>query len=142
MSGRNFGVSVDRPARFNLTTLEPMLEDVHTRLSGVVIECLPYSDFIRRYDSGGTLFYLDPPYWGSEDDYGKQMFSPKDFERMAEQLSSIGGRFLMSINDVKEIRQIFSGFEIEEVTTTYTVAKTSGPRKPRQELLIANFTPC
>ena len=27
ISGRNFGVSKDRPARFNLTTLEPMLED-------------------------------------------------------------------------------------------------------------------
>ncbi|MEI2687897.1 MAG: DNA adenine methylase [Cypionkella sp.] len=36
-----------RPARFNLTTLEPMLEDLHTRLSGVVIECLDWSDFIR-----------------------------------------------------------------------------------------------
>lgn len=27
VSGRNFGVSKDRPGRFNLTTLEPMLED-------------------------------------------------------------------------------------------------------------------
>lgn len=41
-SGRNFGVSKDRPGRFNLTTLEPMLEDLHARLSGVVIECLDY----------------------------------------------------------------------------------------------------
>lgn len=27
VSGRNFGVAVERPARFNLTTLEPMLEE-------------------------------------------------------------------------------------------------------------------
>jgi DNA adenine methylase len=40
VSGRNFGVSKDRPGRFNLTTLEPMLEDLHSRLAGVVIECL------------------------------------------------------------------------------------------------------
>jgi DNA adenine methylase len=35
-----------------------------------VIECLPWSDFVARYDSPTTLFYLDPPYWGSETDYG------------------------------------------------------------------------
>ena len=71
VSGRNFGVARDRPARFNLTTLEPMLEDLHARLAGVVIECLPWADFLHRYDGPGTLFYLDPPYWGSEGSYGK-----------------------------------------------------------------------
>ena len=50
VSGRNFGVSPDRPGRFDVTKLSSMLEDLHTRLSGVVIECLPYNKFIRRYD--------------------------------------------------------------------------------------------
>ena len=43
VSGRNFGVAPERPARFNLTTREPMLEDLHSRLSGVVIECLDFA---------------------------------------------------------------------------------------------------
>lgn len=51
-----FGVSKDRPARFNLTTLEPMLEDLHARLSGVVIECLDYAAFIDRYDGPKHCF--------------------------------------------------------------------------------------
>jgi hypothetical protein len=38
-----------------------MLEDLHERISGVIIECLPYQDFIARYDRPETLFYLDPP---------------------------------------------------------------------------------
>ena len=68
VSSRNFGVSKDRPGRFNLTTLEPMLED---RLSGVVIECPDYSDFILRYDGAGTLLYLNPPYRRCADDPGQ-----------------------------------------------------------------------
>ena len=137
VSGRNFGVSKDRPGRFNLITLEPMLEDLHTRLAGVVIECLDWSDFVRRYDGAGTLFYLDLPYWGCEDDYGKAMFTRDDFVRMADVLSRLQGRFLLSINDVPEIRDLFAWAKIEEVTTTYTIGNHSDRGSARAELLIS-----
>lgn len=139
VSGRNFGVSKDRPGRFNLTALEPMLEDVHSRLSGVIVERLDYTAVIDRYDGAETLFYLDPPYWGCETDYGKEMFDRDDHDRMAQSLGQIRGRFLLSINDVPEIREIFRAFEIAEVRTTYTIAKQTGGRSARAELLISNF---
>jgi len=138
--GRNFGVSRDRPARFNLTTLEPMLEDVHTRLAGVVIECLDWSEFIRRYDGPGTLFYLDPLYLGCEDDYGKAMFERGDFERLADRLAMIEGRFVMSINDVPEVREVFGAFEMTEVRTTYSIGARNDQGGARGELLVANFS--
>ncbi|EEE37396.1 D12 class N6 adenine-specific DNA methyltransferase [Rhodobacteraceae bacterium KLH11] len=140
VSGRNFGVSKDRPGRFNLTTLEPMLEDLHSRMAGVVIECLDYAEFIWRYDGSATLFYLDPPYWGSEGDYGKEMFARDEFDRMAAQLSGIKGKFLMSINDVSEIHEIFGSFNLRQVATTYSVSKVSEGRGQRAELLISNFS--
>ena len=141
VSGRNFGVDKTRSARFNLTTLEPMLEDLHSRLAGVVIECLDWSDFIPRYDAGGTLFYLDPPYWGCEDDYGKAMFARADFARLAQLLAGIKGRFIMSLNDLPEVRQTFAGFDLTEVRTTYTIsAARNDPAGGRAELLISNWT--
>ncbi len=139
VSGRNFGVSKDRPGRFNLTTLEPMLEDLHSRLAGVVIECLDWQECLARYDGPGTLFYLDPPYWGCETDYGKAIFDRSDFARIAQQLGACQGRFVMSINDVPEIRQIFGAFAIEEVATTYTIAAKAGAGKPVGELLISRL---
>lgn len=139
VSGRNFGVSPDRPARFNLTTLEPMLEEVHERLGGVVIECLPYADFIDRYDRTGTLFYLDPPYWGSENDYGKAMFSPGDFDRLAAQLRGLKGKALMSINDVPEIRARFDGLHMTGVETSYTIGRQASRRGKARELLVSTF---
>ena len=139
VSGRNFGVSKDRPARFNLTTLEPMLEDLHSRLSGVVIECLDYGEFIPRYDSRQTLFYLDPPYWGCESDYGKEVFSRADFTHLAEVLGAIKGRFIMSLNDVEGVRETFGWFHISPIKTTYTIASKSEARGERGEVLIANY---
>ena len=60
--GRTFGVSTERPARFDVNKLAAILEDVHTRLSSVIIENLRYEKFISKYDIDYTLFYLDPPY--------------------------------------------------------------------------------
>lgn len=139
VSGRNFGVSRDRPARFNLTTLEPMLEDLHTRLAGVIIECLDWSAFIPRYDGPGTLFYLDPPYWGCEGDYGKDMFGREQFQRMAEVLAGIQGRFLLSLNDVPEVRATFAPFQLAPVITNYSIGNHAGAGQARSELLISNF---
>jgi len=139
VSGRNFGVSVHRPARFNLSSLEPMLDEVHSRLSGVVIECLDYSAFLDRYDTADTLFYLDPPYWGCESDYGKALFTRDDFSRLADQLRGLSGRWILSINDVPQIRALFAWATIEEVTTTYTISNHAGSRGGRSELLISSL---
>ena len=135
-TGRTFGVSYDRPARFDVTRLGPMLEDLHERLSGVVIECLPWPAFIDRYDRLGTLFYVDPPYWGNETDYGKGLFAREDFALLAARLARLQGRFILSLNDVPEVRELFSGFTIEPVTTTYTVAGGSSAKRAPELIII------
>lgn len=135
VTGRNFGVSPDLRSRFDITRLVPMLDALHERLAGVVIERLPYAEFIRRYDRPATLFYLDPPYWGSESEYGPT-FGRDDFEALQEQLRGLSGRFMMSINDVPEIREMFSGFDIEAVKTTYSVARKASKTAGRAGELI------
>ncbi|WP_245503157.1 DNA adenine methylase [Rhizobium ruizarguesonis] len=93
VSGQNFGVNTTGGARFNLTRLAPLLEDVHERLAGVVIENLDWLKFVDRYDRPGTLFYLDPPYFGSEDDYGASLFGRDQFEALAARLRQVKGGF-------------------------------------------------
>ena len=121
VAGRNFGVSTTGGARFDMTKLPGILEAVHERLAGVVIERLPWAEFIRRYDRDGTLFYLDPPYWGCEGDYGPGMFVRDEFVPMAEVLRGMRGRFVLSINDKPEVRAVFAGFDIEAVKVRYQV---------------------
>jgi DNA adenine methylase len=109
VNGRHFDVDRTQGARFNATKLEPMLADIHERLAGVVIEQLGYAEFIRRYDRAGMLFYLDPPYWGCEDDYGQDVFGRADFAALADQLAGIKGKFLLSINDTPDAREVLPG---------------------------------
>ena len=138
--GQNFGVGIERPARFNLTTLEPDLEALHARLSGVTIMNQDYAAFIDRLDRPGTLFYLDPPYYGNEGDYGRDLFSRARFEEMADQLRRLKGRFLLSLNDHPDVRSIFARFQLTEVQTTYSVgSKKTVQDTRRSELIIANW---
>ena len=137
VAGRHFGVDKTQGARFNVTKLEPMLADIHERLAGVVIERLDFGAFIQRYDRAGMLFYLDPPYWGCETDYGQDVFGRADFERLASLLAGIKGRFLLSINDTDGVRAAFAAFQMAEVTTTYTVG--AGGSSKAAELIISNF---
>ncbi|WP_086733847.1 DNA adenine methylase [Erythrobacter colymbi] len=132
--GRSFGIDYQRP-RWSLSKLEPMLEAVHERLEDVLIECLDFGTCIERYDSRpGTLFYCDPPYWGHTDDYGKDIFSEADFGRLRRLLGGLQGHFILSLNDRPEVREMFAGFEMEEVSLHYGAG---GGQRPAKELIIS-----
>lgn len=132
-----FGVSLTGKAnRFNVECLITQIQELHKRLVGVYIECLPYEQFIKVYDRTETLFYLDPPYWNNENYYGKGIFSKADYNNLATILKVIKGKYIMSLNDVPQIREIFKGFYIKEVQTRYTMRQLKKPLV--SELLISN----
>jgi DNA adenine methylase len=137
VAGRTFGVDPASRGGFDITRLVPQLEALHLRLAGVVIERLPWAELLRRYNKPATLFYLDPPYWGCEADYGQGVFARADFEAMASALKGLKGRFLLSINDRPEVRQTFAGLPMRPVRTRYSVAG-HGRSKAVEELIIAS----
>ncbi len=130
---QGWGATRTNSARFDLTKLVPMLEDVHERLRCVDIECMAYGDFIAYYDTPGTLFYIDPPYYGNEKDYGDGVFSRADFSLLRNLLDGIKGRFILSINDHPAVREIFSGMAVEEVVLNYRINGVT----PAKELIIS-----
>ncbi|MBF0516929.1 MAG: DNA adenine methylase [Nitrospirae bacterium] len=132
---QTFAVSTVKKSRINLLRLEEELSEIHLRLSRVSIENLPYQKFIEKYDRPHTFFYIDPPYYGCEDYYGKTIFHRDDFMKLRDVLSSIQGKFIMSINNVAEIRRLYSGFTIEDVETAYHVSQ----KRKVVELLIRNY---
>ncbi|KJR41533.1 site-specific DNA methylase [Candidatus Magnetoovum chiemensis] len=133
-----FSISTMRKSNFNLLRVEEELSEAHLRLSRVYIENLRYENFIKRFDREHTFFYIDPPYFGCEDYYGEGIFTRDDFAQLKDILSSIQGKFLMSINDVPEIRDLYEDFIIEEIGTTYSVSGAHGKKKVT-ELLIRNY---
>ena len=135
VAGRSFGAAMTGPARFDVTKLAPMLAAAHERLAGVWIECLPWDVFLDRWDRENALFFLDPPYQGSEHYYGRDLFTAADYERLTERLKRLQGRFIMTLNDTPHIRDTFAGFRIEPVAVSYSVGHRNGV--PARELIIS-----
>jgi DNA adenine methylase len=134
----SFSSSTTSAPRLNLLRIEEELSTVHLRLSRVYIENQGYEKIITRFDKPETFFYIDPPYHGCENYYGAGLFSRQDFTRLDELLSNLKGRFMMSINDVVEIRELFKKFKFEQVNTSYS-AGGADKKKRVTELLISNY---
>jgi DNA adenine methylase len=127
--------NVVQPPSFNLENLPELIENAHKRLLRVQIECEPYEEVMRHFDRPTTLFYLDPPYWGRN--LYRHNFGEADFEKLAGQLKQIRGKFVLSLNDVPEVRKLFRDFHIEGVELHYTSQKAAGRRY--KEVVITNF---
>jgi DNA adenine methylase len=134
-----FGISAQRPPRLNLLRIEEDLSMVHLRLARVYIENKPYGEVIACFDKPGTFFYLDPPYYGYEKDYGDGIFFREDFQKLRDILSMIRGKFLLSINDHPKTRELFKEFRISREKTIYTAGYGHSPHKTVTELLISNY---
>jgi DNA adenine methylase len=118
----------------------PAIRGAHRRLRGVVIENKDFEALISLYDKrDGAFFYLDPPYYGTEDYYMDVGFTQADHIRLKNALEGIQGKFLLSYNDDPFIRELYAGYRIESVTRLNNLAQRHDPGAEYPELFIANY---
>lgn len=137
VESQTFGTGTTSTKMLNLLRIEEELSAAHLRLSSVVIEHLDWVACIERYDRPHTLFYCDPPYWGTEG-YGVG-FGLDQYDRMAELLRSMKGKAIVSVNDIPEMRQAFAGLTMRRVAIRYSVGAKGQGRDERGELLVRNW---
>lgn len=113
-------------------------KDYAKRLELVQIECTDALKVIFTRDTPQSFFYIDPPYFNSAmGHYGG--YSYHDFEDLLQLLENIKGKFLLSSYD-SELLQRYTeknGWDSHGIDMTVSVAK--GSRKPKREMLTANY---
>lgn len=121
---------------------KPRIKDIYRdfhvwskRLRGVCIENMDFKKLITAYDHPQTLFYLDPPYIGTESYYQTpQGFHIEQHIELANMLKNIQGKFVLSYNDCEVVRDLYKDFQIIEVSTTYSL--NGANQKQAKELII------
>lgn len=134
VTGQAFGASATRNTTINLLRIEEKLSAAWVRLSRVVIEHMDWQEVIGRYDRTGTLFYLDPPYWKTGG-YGVP-FGLEQYRAMAAFACSMAGKVIISVNDHKDMREVFAGLNVQGVTARYSVGDNG---QKANEIIVRNF---
>jgi len=123
----------------NINVMIEYLNEIQERLCKVVIENRDFENLISIYDRPSTLFYLDPPYYGTEKYYQVQ-FSQDDHERLKASLENIKGKFILSYNDHDYIKNLYKDYIIECVDRNNNLnARYSDSNIKYSELIIKNF---
>lgn len=140
VSEPNFFSHVERQPHLKLgDDLKTVLSAIHQRLQKVNIENRNYDVLIQKMDREDTLFYLDPPYYNCEKYYGKDIFSRDDFIKLRELLKNIKGKFILSLNDIPEVRELFDGFYFHTKQIRWSLNSKAHDENNGKELIITNY---
>jgi len=110
------------------------------RLQDVHIYCANAFDIISAYDSPDTLFYVDPPYFNSHQNYFVN-FSASDYKKILCVLANIRGKFILSgypSHLLKNYSKIFK-WKTEHKVMRLTSALANGNIRNKVEELTWNF---
>lgn len=106
------------------------------------VENMDFQDVVEKYDSPTTYFYMDPPYYKTEDYYSNHIFTIKTHERLATCLKSIKGKFSLSYYDFKELSEWFPKEKYtwkDKAFKKAASAKKDGTQNEGIEILIMNY---
>ena len=119
----------------------PAIDRVAGRLQGVTLEKEDFGVIFQRYDSPTTVFYIDPPYFFTEDYYPGNIFLRSDHQRLATILLNAEGLWLLSYNLCPEVLELYQqpGILIEEVDRINNMAQRYEGGAVYREVLISNY---
>lgn len=107
-----------------------------------VFENMDFEELINKYDGDNSYFYLDPPYWKTENYYSNHDFDRNDHERLANILTKMRGKFSLSYYEFELLSEWFpkNQYLWEEKQFVKAAAASKGKAQNKgTELLILNY---
>lgn len=106
------------------------------------VENMDFKEVVKKYDSPKTYFYMDPPYWKTENYYSNHDFDREDHERLADTLQQIKGKFSLSYYHFSLLEKWFPSDKYKWEQKDFkkaAAAKKDGTQNIGTELLIMNY---
>jgi DNA adenine methylase len=106
------------------------------------VENMDFSEVIEKYDSPTTYFYVDPPYWKTENYYSNHDFDRNDHERLSKSLINMEGKFSLSYYDFELLHEWFPEDQYKWEKKEFAkaaAAKKGAKQNMGEELLIMNY---
>ncbi len=131
-----------RCGKVGMAGVEELIRQAAGRLENVGIENKDFRDLIPLYDRLNTLFYLDPPYYTTEDTYSHvDRFDEQAHLDLHDLALHMEGRCLLSYNGCDFIRDLYSEskFYQYEFVRSNNLKQRYDAGSLFPEMLIANY---
>jgi len=114
------------------------------KLQNVRLTAQDFSEIIHAPALGKkTLLFLDPPYYNAyQENHYVHSFRKSDHLRLAQDLSETKYKFFMTYDDCPEIREMYPGAYIQELSFFYRIDNSgdnNNLRKQGKEIVISNY---
>jgi DNA adenine methylase len=106
------------------------------------VENMDFEDVVNKYDSPTTYFYMDPPYWKTENYYSNHIFTIETHQRLAKSLINMKGKFGLSYYEFDQLHNWFPKESYRWESKSFkkaAAAKKDGTQNDGIELLIMNY---
>lgn len=139
---------VNRAGKFNVpmgSYKNPQIVDKDNlrRVSAILQHAdMQQASFSQIKPKAKDFFYIDPPYHETYAGYSGDGFGDKEHELLANYCHAIdakGGFFMLSNSDTPFVRELYKGYNIEEVSASRSVSCKANQRGKEYELLIRNY---
>lgn len=120
------------------------LAHITSRLQSVQIHTWDFARMIEKYQSPRTLFYVDPPYIGSEQYYevdDTPPFTPEDHQRLAALLNTTSAQVVLSYYDCPELDEYYPYAKWRRLTwkTHKESSRMNASLQTGHEVLLMNY---
>jgi len=144
-----FGATYDSPGGFGASKLSSkalsfankteVLDEFAARFRDVVIENLDWAEVLEKYDGPETVFYLDPPYVGTEDYYRVDDIV---HDELIPRLGSLEGDAIVSYQDLPpQVADVEGLTVLSKAGEKNYIDGRHGGAKETTERLVLNFEP-
>ena len=106
------------------------------------VENMSYEELIPKYDSKDAFFYVDPPYWKTENYYSNHDFDVDDHKKLIDILKNTKGKWALSYYYFDLLEELLPKDKFRWVKREFN--KAAGAQKGKKqnkgvELLIMNY---
>lgn len=124
IGGINQNGNYKMDCRFNKKTLIDQIKKIGTYKNNIKFYNLDAIKFLEKIkEIENTFIFFDPPYYEKGKDLYTNFYNHKDHEKLAKHITELQTDWIVTYDNVDEIKKMYNGQRIKEFDITYTLAK-------------------
>ena len=110
--------------RFNKKKLIERIREISKYKNKIELYNLDAPIFIEKIKNKKSLFiFFDPPYFNKGHELYTNFYNKTDHEKLANYISTINKKWIITYDNATEIREIYSKYQIKEFDINYSLEK-------------------